>query len=374
MNADDGAPDWATQYETADPLRELERDPYVNAVRLAGRMIPPREWHVPELIPAGTVTLLSGDGGTGKSLLAMQLAAATATGRHWIGRETLEGSALYLSAEDDMDELHRRFADVLRAEGLTFADAGRLTLRSLAGEDALLATLDRSGGLAPTLLLRDVEDRLASDRARLLVLDTLADLFPGNENDRAQARAFVGLIRGIAIRRRCAVLMLSHPSVAGMASGTGSSGSTAWNNSVRSRLYFERVVSEGYEPDPDARRLVLKKSNYARTGNEFGLHWRDGVFAVDVAETGLDRRAASAKAERVFLKLLALFAEQGRRVNHAGGQTYAPTVFASHPQAEGVSKRAFASAMEKLMAEGSVRIAVEGPPSKRRQHLETGEA
>jgi RecA-family ATPase len=71
-------------------------------------------WHVPGLIPADTVTLLGGDGGTGKSLLAAQLAAATALGAPWIGfEEIFWGPSIYLSCEDDIDELHRRFDRII---------------------------------------------------------------------------------------------------------------------------------------------------------------------------------------------------------------------------------------------------------------------
>ena len=42
--------------------------------------MPPREWLVDALVPMKTVTLFSGDGGTGKSLLALQLAVAVAAG------------------------------------------------------------------------------------------------------------------------------------------------------------------------------------------------------------------------------------------------------------------------------------------------------
>ena len=336
---------------------------------LDGQPIPPRVWHVQDLIPSGTVTLLGGDGGTGKSLLALQLAASTALDRAWLGLGVRPGKASYLSAEDDKAELHRRLADVAQAEGVTLADLGALTLRSLAGEDALLALLGAGGALEATPLLDAVDEMLQRDQPDLLVLDTLADYFPGNENDRAQARQFIGLLRGLAIRHRCAVVMLAHPSLTGINSGTGTSGSTGWNNSVRSRLYLSRVANDGYEQNPDARLLRTMKSNYARTGAEIALTWQSGVFVADAPVTGLDRVATSAKAERVFLKLMREFTEQGRHVNHSGGATYAPKLFAEHPKVEGCTKRALKLAMDGLLDVGKVKIATDGPPSKRRSFL-----
>jgi RecA-family ATPase len=349
------------------PLQPLS--PWITADTLAARNPQPRAWHVEGLIPARTVTLLGGDGGTGKSLIALQLAASTAAARPWLGLPVTAGRAVYVSAEDDREELHRRLADIARAEGIAFDDLERLTLRSLAGEDALLAHAQKNGTLSPTPLFRDLDQRLGDEVPALLVLDTLADLFPGNENDRTQARQFVGMLRGLAIRHDCTVLMLAHPSQSGLNSGSGTSGSTAWNNSVRSRLYLDRVRDEGYEADPDARTLMTKKANYGRTGGEIALRWQHGVFIAQEAETGLDRMAATAKAERVFLKLLRLFADQGRRVNSKGGPNYAPKVFAGHPDCEGVNKRAFGQAMERLLSGGAIAIAEEGPPSRRVSYI-----
>ncbi|RWR29470.1 ATPase [Sinirhodobacter populi] len=347
------------------------RSRFFSAADLDGKPVPPRLWLVQDLVPVSTVTLLGGDGGTGKSLLALQLAVAVASDAKWVGRSVAHGGALFISAEDDTAELHRRLSDVVRASGVALPDLDRLTLRSLAGEDALFATLDRGAGvLAPSALYAEVEARIDADRPALVVLDTLADLFPGNENDRAQARQFIGMLRGLAIRHECAVMLLAHPSLTGLNSGSGTSGSTGWNNSVRSRLYLERVVQDGYEANPDARILSSKKANHARVGVEINMAWRDGAFVVEGGETSLDRMAASSKAQRVFLKLLRLFREQGRKVNTAGGQTYAPTVFASHPDAEGVSRVAFRGAMESLLAGGKIRVAEEGPASKRRTFLE----
>lgn len=371
----------ALQAERAPALPAPANDNPARASRffaasdLDGVPVPPREWLVDGLVPLGTVTLLGGDGGTGKSLLSLQLACAAALGRAWIGHPVTPGRALFISAEDDRDELHRRINEITRAEGVAPADLGRLTIRSLAGEDALLATLDgRTGALQPSPLFYELDQRIAAERPALVVLDTLADLFPGNENDRAQARQFIGLLRGLAIRHACAVMLLAHPSLSGLNSGSGTSGSTGWNNSVRSRLYFERIVNEGYEQDPDARTLRTMKANYGRTGGEISVTWRDGVFVADPAETGLDRMARNAKSERVFLKLLDEFNAEGRRVRHTAGDGYAPNTFAKSGRSEGLGRNVLRDAMETLFAKGVIRVAEEGPPSRRIRYIEKATA
>lgn len=319
----------------------------------AGQPVPPREWLVPDLIPMSNVTLLGGDGGTGKSLLAMQLAAGVAAGRAWLDAMPRNGRALYLSAEDDRNELHRRLNDICRSMCMDLADLSRLTILPLAGEDALLAHEQKGAGLHPTQLFQMVESRVATERPALVVLDTLADLFPANENDRALVRQFVGLLRGLAIRHACAVVLLSHPSLTGMSTGTGASGSTAWNNSVRSRLYLERIKGDnGRELDPDARVLTTKKSNYGRTGNEIRMTWRNGVF---VREIGAPDAETGEKAKQVFLDLLEKLTVQGRNVNANGGPTYAPSVFSKEVDADGITKAAFARAMSALLEDGKIR-------------------
>ena len=340
---------------------------FYSAAELKERQMRARQWLVPGLIPQRNVTLFSGDGGTGKSLLALQLAAAVAAGTPWLGRAVQKGAALMISAEDEDDELHRRLDDILRATGKGYDDLASLTLRSLAGEDALLATDGMA--LTASALFDEIEDRVQLDAPDLIVIDTLADVYPSNENDRTKVRQFVGLLRGLALRRNCAVVLLAHPSLTGLSNGTGLSGSTAWHGSVRSRLYLSRIVRDGQEDDTRKRFLSSKKQNYADTGEEIALTWQDGVFVADPLEGGLDRMARQSKAERVFLKLLRKCSDQGRRVNHVGAATYAPKVFADHPESEGITREAFKAAMENLMACERVKIATEGPASRRVQYL-----
>src|SRR5882757_11554496 len=93
-------------------LRVIDRPELriISPVQWRDQPVPEREWIVRDWIPAKTVTLLSGDGAVGKSTLALQLGTARALGRDWIGTMPTAGRTLYLSAEDDQDELHRRLA------------------------------------------------------------------------------------------------------------------------------------------------------------------------------------------------------------------------------------------------------------------------
>lgn len=310
---------------------------------------PSREWLVADMIPMNTVTLLYGDGGTGKSLLALQLAASTALGRLWLNRVPITGRTIYLSAEDDRAELHRRLATIAQSHSATMTDLAGITIADLAGKDALLASIGRKDAVVrPSLLFELINAKIASIAPRLVVVDTLADAYPGNENDRAQARQFIGLMRRIAITHHCSVLLLAHPSLTGINTGTGASGSTAWNNSVRSRLYFERIKdTNGHEYNPDARRLKVMKSNYGRTGQEITVAWKDGIF---IAEQDGGATDTNARAERIFIALIEQLSAQGRYLN----DLHAPKTLSEMQGSEGLTKKTIKDAMERLFVNGKI--------------------
>jgi RecA-family ATPase len=354
--------------------------PVVTADTLHGRPVPLRRMLLDcsTLIPARTVTLLTGDGGTGKSLVALQLAAAVAMRVHWLGLPVAEpGPVLYLSAEDELDEVHRRLVDIVKHHDKNLTDLADLHILPLAGEDAILAApAARSNVIEATALWRKIIAYVEHIRPRVVVFDTLADLFAGDENQRAQARQFIGLLRGLAIRHDTTVVVLAHPSLSGLANGTGSSGSTGWSNSVRSRVYLSRVFdNDKAEPDVDLRVLRTTKTNYGRVGDEIRVRWSQGVF---VAEQGtptgaLDRLAADQMAEQVFIDCLRLTLAQGRHVSSLKCSTYAPAMFASMPQAKGFTAKVLATAMERLFAANKIKVDTKGPPSKQRRFLTLSE-
>jgi hypothetical protein len=72
--------------------------PRFSAASLAGKIVPPRRWLVHEMVPDQAVTILAGDGATGKSTLALQLAVSVVTGKEWIGQLPDQGQS-YLSVQ-----------------------------------------------------------------------------------------------------------------------------------------------------------------------------------------------------------------------------------------------------------------------------------
>lgn len=331
-----------------------------------GQPIPERQWYLEGLIPNRQVTLLSGDGGTGKSLLAYQIGLAGALGLETLGFSPAEGRVVYLAAEDDEGELKRRGHDILSAMRRTFADLrGRMRVIPMAGKDAELVTEKRrSRELELTALAGRITDLLTEFRPKLLILDTAADVFGGDEINRKQVRFFVSMLRRFAMDCDLAVLLLSHPSVQGMQSGTGLSGSTAWNNSVRSRLYFTADKT-----DEDLRLLKNMKANYGKKGAETKLRWHEGAFILDDGKPTAHAALLANHADRVFLKLLSAINGSGRRVSSSRSPAYAPTVMAALPEREGTSKKALEEAMARLFTEKKIAVVKEGPPSRHRERL-----
>src|SRR3546814_7646302 len=105
-------------------------------------------------------TYLTGPGSAVKSLLGQQLSTCHALGRPFLGVDTRGGPALYITCEDDKDELHRRQAAICRALHGQPADlSGKLHLVSLAGElGAELFSLGEGGALEPTERFRAIEE------------------------------------------------------------------------------------------------------------------------------------------------------------------------------------------------------------------------
>ena len=332
----------------------------VNPADLDGLPVPERLWIVADWLPIGCVTGQYGDGGAGKSMSALQLQVACATGTPWLGLSVMRCPTLGFYSEDGEDELHRRLERICRAFKLRYRDLDGMRWISGVGQDNALCTFDAAGRMHKTDRYYQIEEAAKGHGAKLLVLDNGADIFAGNENDRGQVRRFVGgLLTGLGIECGAGVLLNCHPSRAGLASGNLDGASTAWNNSMRSRwtLASEKEDAGDGAPDNGERLLKRPKANYAPTGNTIRLRWAGGVLVPVTRDGGIAGVASRAACEEVFLELLDRCEAQGAFVSESpNAGNYAPKVFARRPDREGYHAKDFERAMHRLLANTQIRM------------------
>jgi RecA-family ATPase len=302
----------------------------------------PREWVVPGCIPCGEVTLLTGPGGLGKSILAIQLQVAMSAGVEWLGYETLQVPSLGLYAEEDQDELARRFQTVRRRMGVSWEDMARAVYAPLKGQEVLLTEIDRRDGwVDPSDLLLEIARLIDLLGLRLVVIDSLNRFYHGNENDRPMVTAFLLALEAVATKAQCAILLLAHPSKSAMVDGSLYSGVTSWDSMVRARAGLTYVVPPNPELLTDAEKaqpllkLAWKKANYSGKGGDIELEMS---FAKDAeGEPPIFERVPEDVRENraLFLDIIDRLNADGEhpRASDKGRSKalYAPTAVYLHP-------------------------------------------
>lgn len=352
----DGEPDYlelAGAVEAVDAAAGDDLLPLFDPADWHGGRPPERQWRWDSFIPDFQATLLTGAGAAGKSLATQQLCTCIAMGLPFLGIATTQARALYVTCEDDMDELHRRQEAICAGLGITLEQTrGKLFLLSLQGEIGNeLSTFDHEGTMRPAPRYGQIERTCLAKGIQFVTLDNTAHTFSGNENDRNQVAAFVNLNNRLAKLIGGAVVMVGHPNKA----GDSYSGSTAWENQVRSRLYLEIPKNDdGGFINPDMRVIRNEKANYSKRGSEVRFWWVKGAFIADdelppETDTSVRESAQAGYENGLFLTLLDKLTEQRRHVSHSRNLgNYAPKVMAAMPEAKGTSATAFAGAMERL--------------------------
>jgi hypothetical protein len=256
------------------------------------------------LIPCDEVTLLAGHGGSGKSYVALSIGVHASLGLPFGPLPTIKSNVLFFSAEDGKRVLQLRLAKICRALKIDPAQLeGKLHLLDASDIDPALhreqraAVGKRQQIVTETILLGTLAALVKKLDAGLVVVDNASDAFDDDEIKRARVRAFVRSLRSRIARPGRAVLLLAHvnKASANQSKGAGTedySGSTAWHNSVRSRLSLTPVKGE------DALLIEHVKANNAAKSAPIRLEWHGGVplVAGSYTNAGAEAGAAAIKA------------------------------------------------------------------------------
>ena len=287
---------WNWQGEAGgDPLKLI--DP---AAWTASEPPPPR-YLLDGLLPAGAPAILAGKPNCGKSMLALQVSFAVATGRGLFGRKGPDApmGILYVQLEDAPEEIHRRFRrclDLAREDREWTKETEATLLRNWR---AVVPDWEAPGAKTlPALLPWLVGKASELPTLGLIVLDTFAALSEGEENSAESHRPFWSAAFSLASQTGATPLVLHHTrKVSGGATGgrgpasmsdrlsfESLRGSTAITAGARAILQVEPLSPEEAEKaDLDELRaaagnyvaLALTKNNSGPKGTWLGLEQRE---------------------------------------------------------------------------------------------------
>jgi RecA-family ATPase len=320
------------------------------------------QWFALNRILGNDLTIISGDGGAGKTEMAVQLCVYGATGLgDWLGTTIESGPTLFYSAEEQEPALRKRVNRICKYRGIDPDHIRDLHLHFPDLEDPYLVTDERQGKMQKTPLMLRLEKTIAKIKPRLVVVDNVAAVFDGEAMARRQVRRFCAMLRKMVHKYETAVVLLDHPSLRGKTDGSGTSNSVDWRNSARSMLYLSELDRDN---NPDERLMVVMKMNDGRPGETVKLRWNGITFTTAATcEPSPHKANANRVVDETFLRCLDLKVAQGVSVGSKPSRSGAAQVFAKMEEANGIKPSAFTEAQERLLSAGKIKIEPYGPPS-----------
>jgi hypothetical protein len=227
------------RHREGEPLRVLTVETPVEAL----------SYQINPLVFRGKATVLFGDGGLGKSTLALLSAMCVSTGEAVAGIAALPGRALYLDYEDSYDVHVRR----MQAIAACHPALARADVHYQACTEPLTA-------LTPTLLRR-----IQTDGITFLVLDSLAAATGGDAGAEAATKVF----RAIRTLNVGALILAHVPKSPGEGQEPSIYGSVFHKNFARSTWEIRKEQEIG--SDQAILGLFNRKSNLSRLHYPLGL-------------------------------------------------------------------------------------------------------
>lgn len=252
-------------------------------------------------LPLGSVGVVLGTGGIGKSMMMLSVAYAVGTGTDPLAcllpreRMTKGGRVVYLTGEDDVQIIHYRVNSFMRdvpEEAAEMMDA-MIDIVPLVGTAPTL--IDANGNENDTAL---AAIRAAASGARLLIIDPLRQFHAGDENDNGHMTTLSKALTRIAHEERCSTIVVHHTSKAGEKDGSSdawiSRGAAAITDNARWVMALQKLSENTVEQFglalPSWRYVSVRrvKANYAELGDATVLVRGEGGVLAPASVQGRD--------------------------------------------------------------------------------------
>ena len=271
------------------------------------------------VMPEGVGCGIAAPGGTGKSLIALQMAVALATGGTWLDRYRACGPThvFLITCEDDAEELHRRldaiikhvtvFAAPSEVERLHLLLKKHLHIATFIGKEFALTQNLRTGYYASGPAVQHIIESIRSfDSSAVVIFDPLRKVAAGNEEGAAMNAVIKACdeIR-VGIAGPITTVIVHHTSKESARQGDTSQSAFRGASDLVDGLRWTMTLSGLSEGDAknlgigdddrlQLRKYAVPKTNYTSQISDRYLQYRDGLFVdTDLMPT----REVAAQAE-----------------------------------------------------------------------------
>lgn len=352
--------DRATRAATAK-LEQIAPEPHSSGVgfTMVGELIDnirPPDWLIKGHMVSDSLALIYGPPKCGKSFLAIDWACSIATGTDWNGFRVKKAPVFYIAGEGH-NGLAWRFKAWSLANGVDIKDA------SIAVTNTAAPLTDEVSATQVAVAVEDMAKQIGTAPA-LIVVDTLARNFGGDENSTQDMNKFVQHLDRIRQRWNATVLVVHHT---GKDQSRGARGSVALRGAIDTSYSVDRdelkaVLVEGVDMK-DAEVPAMRA--FKLDPITFDLRDEDGAPVTSCVLKPMDadykpakRKATSAgkgKNQTVALDALkGLYTECERRQEGTGRPAIVD--LESWKTATGLDRRRFSEVRRGLEESGQIKV------------------
>lgn len=181
----------------------IEEPPIINTLDMV--IEKPTEWLITNYIPKNEVTILCGDGGTGKGFVSSAITSAISSGEQvffeseeeYLKQNRQPQKVLFISSEEDISKVTKR---KMKLQG----NAIEKNIYVLGAENEYTYKVKIGS--------KELEKLVHSIKPQLVIIDPIQAFLPPNTNmsDKTTMRDYMGGLKALAVKEDTTFLILSH--------------------------------------------------------------------------------------------------------------------------------------------------------------------